>query len=155
MKNKPRLCFIANLSDNHSQKWMRYFIYRGYDVHWIALPSNHKREVEGFQNIKIYILKNFRIKILNVILNIGKVKKLIKEIQPTLLHIQYAGVNGALGALSGFHPFLVTAHGSDILVTPRSPFVRPLIKFILRKADLITCDAEHLKKNMEDRKSVV
>ena len=82
-------------------------------------------------------------------MNIGRVKKLIKEIRPSLLHIQYAGVNGVLGALSGFHPLLVTAHGSDILVTPKSPLVRPLIKFVLRKADLITCDAEHLKKTME------
>ena len=148
-RKKLKLCFIANLSDNHSRKWIKYFIDKDYDIHWISLPSDYKREVEGYQNVKLYLLKNFRIKLLNVLLNIGRVRKLIKEVRPTLLHIQYAGVNGVLGALSGFHPFLVTAHGSDILVTPKSPLVRPLIKFVLKKADLITCDAEHLKKTME------
>lgn len=149
MKNKPRLCFIANMSDNHSQKWMRYFIGKGYDIHWIALPSSHKKEVENYENLRIYLLRDFKIKFLNILMNIGRVRKLIQEIRPALLHIQYAGVNGVLGALSGFHPFLVTAHGSDILVAPKSLFVRPLIKFVLKKADLITCDAEHLKKAME------
>jgi glycosyltransferase involved in cell wall biosynthesis len=93
-------------------------------------------------------MKNFSLKPLNIILNKKPIEKLMKKINPDILHVHYAGVNGVIGGLSGFHPLLLTAWGSDILIATKSIIVKPLVKFVLNRADLITCDAEHMKEAM-------
>lgn len=138
-----KICFIASANSIHSFKWIKYFKERGHEICWISIEKNEFSELE---NIKFYLLKNFKIKILNVIFNINSLKKIIKKFEPDILHAHYAGVNGLLAALSGFHPFILTAWGSDILIAGKSKMKKPLIKFALNRADLITCDAEHMEK---------
>jgi glycosyltransferase involved in cell wall biosynthesis len=140
-----KLCFLASANSIHSYRWIKYFADRGYEIHWISLQKN---EFGDLKNVKFYLLKQYPTKFLDIILNAIPVKKLIKEIKPDILHAHYAGVNGILGALSGFHPFVLTAWGSDILIAGKNFLTKPLIKLALRKADLITCDAEHMKEAM-------
>ena len=139
-----KLCFIAGADSIHSKKWIEYFSEKGEnDVHWVSfLPSIFDK----LKNVKFYLLKKYLFKPLGLLLNILPVRKLIKKINPDILHAHYAGVNGLLAALSGFHPFILTPWGSDILINAKSKTIRPLIKFILNKADLITCDAEQMKE---------
>lgn len=144
-----KLCFIASIEDNHTRKWIKYFIEKGYEIHWISHPSKHIKEVEA-DNVKFYLIRDFKSKSLNILLNIMAVRKIIKEVNPDFLHAHYAGVNGVLGALSGFHPFFTTAYGSDVLIAPKSKIVKMAVRFALKRADLITCDGENSKKAMVD-----
>lgn len=137
-----RLCFLAGANSIHSKKWIEYFANRGHQIHWLSLAPNSFGEIK---NVKFYLLKRFSKKPLDILFNAILVRRLIKKINPNILHAHYAGVNGILAALSGFHPFILTAWGSDILIVTKSKVVKPLIKFALKKADLITCDAEHVK----------
>jgi len=86
--------------------------------------------------------------LVDLFFKIFQVRKLIREINPDILHAHYAKLNGTLAALSGFHPFVLTAWGSDVLIAPKFLTRRPFIKLSLSKADLITCDAEHVKEAM-------
>lgn len=124
-----KICYLINQGDNHAMRWIKYLEGLGYEM----IP-----------------LKIFRcgIKSLEIIINFIPVLIQIKIKKPDVLHAYYAGVNGVLGALSGFHPFVLTAEGSDILITRKSKLIRPLIEFVLKKADLITCDAYHMKNAM-------
>lgn len=140
-----KLCFIAGADSIHSKKWIEYFSEKGNDVHWLSLTPNIFGEIK---NVKLYLLKRCFLKPLELLLNVLTVRKLVKKICPDILHAHYVGVNGILAGLTGFHPFVLTAWGSDILITSKSGIIRPLIKFALRGADLITCDAEHMKKAM-------
>jgi len=141
-----RVCFLAGADSIHSKKWIEYFSEKGEnDVHWISLTPSIFGELK---NVKFHLLKRFPVKYLGLLLNVLPVKRLIKKINPEILHAHYAGANGILTALSGFHPFILTAWGSDILITAKSKTVKPLIKFALNKADLITCDAEHMREAM-------
>jgi len=140
-----KLCFLANANSIHSFKWIKYFADRDHEIHWISLTKNEFGEIE---NVKFYLLREFSFKLLDILLNVIPVRRLIKKISPDVLHVHYAGVNGVFGVLSGFRPFILTAWGSDILIAPKSIIIRPLIKFVLKKADLITCDAEHMKNAM-------
>jgi glycosyltransferase involved in cell wall biosynthesis len=140
-----KLCFLANANSIHSYRWIKYFADKGHEINWISLQKN---EFGDLKNVKFYLLKQYPTKFLDIILNAIPVKKLIKEIKPDILHAHYAGVNGILGALSGFHPFVLTAWGSDILVAGKNFLTKPLIKLALKRADLITCDAEHMKETM-------
>jgi glycosyltransferase involved in cell wall biosynthesis len=140
-----KLCFLASANSIHSIRWIKYFADRGHEIHWLSLTPNN---FGNLKNTKFYLLKNFPTKLFNITFNAIPVKKLIKKINPDVLHAHYAGVNGVLGNLSNFHPFILTAWGSDILIAGKSIMVKPLIKFALNGADLITCDADHMKEAM-------
>lgn len=134
-----KICFLAGGDSIHSYKWIRYFSDRGHEVHWISFAPFTQKKI---QNAKLYLIKR------NLILNIFQVRALIKEIKPDILHAHYAGLNGLLGALSGFHPFVLTAWGSDVLLTARSKIKGLFVRYALKEADFITCDAEHMKEAM-------
>ncbi len=140
-----KICFLTGANSVHSYKWIKYFADKGHEIYWLSLVAPDQGNIE---NVNFYLLKDFRLKPLSILFNVIRVRKLIKKINPDILHAHYAGVNGVLAALSGFHPFVLTAWGSDILIAPRSKIVRPLIKFTLKKSDLITCDAEHMETAM-------
>ncbi len=140
-----KICFLAGANSIHSEKWIQYLTERGHEVHWISLTKN---KFGTIKNVKFYLLKEFSLKPLDILFNAIPVKKLIKKINPDILHVHYAGVNGVLGALSGFHPFVLTCWGSDVLIAGKSKIKKSLVKFALNKANLITCDAEHMKDAM-------
>lgn len=69
---------------------------------------------------------------------IKRLKGIIEEFEPDILHAHYASSFGLLGALSGFHPFIVSAWGSDIYAFPKaSPIFKAILKFNLSRADRI------------------
>lgn len=140
-----KLCFLAGADSIHSKKWIEYFDKRGHETHWITLVPNIFKDIK---NIKLYLINRFPGKLLNILLNAIPVRRLIKKINPDILHAHYAGINGVLAALSGFHPFVLTVWGSDVLIAGKSKIKKSLVKFALNKADLITCDAEHMKEAM-------
>jgi glycosyltransferase involved in cell wall biosynthesis len=78
-----------------------------------------------------------------------RARKLINEIKPDLLHAHYISDYGIIGSLTGFHPLILSAWGTDILVDPKkSKILNLLIRFALKKADLITCDGDNLRDAM-------
>lgn len=80
-----------------------------------------------------------------------QIRRLIKRVRPDVLHAHYTLTYGFWGALSMFHPFVLTAWGSDILIKPGdSRLSKYKTKFSLSRADVITCDAVHLLNRMVD-----
>jgi len=143
-----KICFLAAANSIHSHRWIKFFAdKKGYEVHWISLTPNIFDDIKG---VEFYKLREFPAKPLDILFNAILVRRLIKKINPDILHAHYAGVYGVLGALSGFHPYILTAWGSDILIAGKSKITKPLIKLALKKADLITCDAEHMEKAMTE-----
>lgn len=140
-----KLCFLAGANSIHSYRWVKFFADKGYDVSWISLaPSIFDR----IDKVHYYEIAQFPITVFSILRATLRVKKLLKEICPDILHLHSAGTYGLVGALTGFRPLVVTAWGSDVLYGVKSVIKRPLVKFSLSKADLITCDAEHMKDAM-------
>jgi len=142
-----KIFFIASADSIHSFKWVNYFAQMGHDVHWASLEPlifNGKME-----NIRFYQMKSQeKIFPLSLFIDALRIRCLVRKIKPDIIHAHYAGRNGFLGALTFFHPFVLTAWGSDILISAKSKTKGVAIKFALKKADLITCDAEHMRKAM-------
>jgi len=137
-----KICFLAGANSVHSYRWVRYFAEEGHEIYWLSLTP--LTVGSSIRNVNFYEIEQSRIKIFSILRAIFPVKKFIKEIEPEILHAHYAGTYGLLGALSGFHPFVVTTWGSDVLFAGKSKIKGFLVKFILNKADLITCDANHM-----------
>ena len=151
---KLTICFLGNASSIHTIKWARFFSEKGHNVHLISIDKPIGHDLKG---VKIHIV-NRLIPIqkkpwifMNMPITILQAKKIIEEIKPDIMHAHYIVSYGLRAALSGFRPLIMTAWGSDILVAPKqNAFVRFLVKYALNKADLITCDAFHMKKAIVD-----
>jgi glycosyltransferase involved in cell wall biosynthesis len=138
-----KICFLASASSIHSYRWIKYVADKGHEVDWITLnpPS-----VDRIENVTLHEIGIYPRHALHIVQVAFKVRALIRAIRPQILHIHYAGTNGLVGMLSGHRPVIVTAWGSDILIAGRGGLTRHLVRFIVRQADLITCDAEHMRQ---------
>jgi len=138
-----KICYIAEGSSIHTQKWMKYFAGRGHELHLISRKPFEAIDSKGLNS---YWLTSARYPVLlRYPYDTLRVRRLIKEIKPDMLHVHYAVGYGLLGALSGFHPFILSVWGSDILVAPKqSKIYRGTVKLAIGRADVIHCDADHI-----------
>lgn len=144
-----RICYLANASSVHTRRWVKYFVEKGHEVHIISFEN---AQIEG---TAVHVLKlpllvksaTFPIKVASIF----RTKSILSGIKPDVLHAHYVTNYGFFGALCNFKPFVVTAWGSDILAvgTRIISIVKAFIaRYVLRKANRITCDAQHMKEAM-------
>jgi len=77
-----------------------------------------------------------------------ELRRILKRIQPDVLHAGPIQSCGLLAALSGFHPLLIMSWGFDLMKdVDRGPFWRWATEYSLKRADWFTsdCDATHTK----------
>ncbi|TRZ48006.1 MAG: glycosyltransferase family 4 protein [Dehalococcoidia bacterium] len=134
-----KICFLGIATSPHIERQAVWFAGRGHEVHVITFVDTKIKDVNiHYINMKLRYLPFGRISSLP--LNIGRVKKTIKEIDPDIVNGQYLTNYGLYAACSGFHPLVLTAWGSDVLIEPkRFPFIKLLIKYSLKKGDVIIC----------------
>lgn len=135
---------LSNGSSIHTKKLVNSLIERGLKIHLFSLSRF---------NISDYPLENFSYTFFDiqrratVCAGFGKInylrvlpvlKKEIKKVEPDIVHAHFASSYGLLGALCGFHPFIVSVWGSDVFDFPEKSFVhRMVLKFNLSKSDKI------------------
>ena len=140
-----KICFFADGGSIHTVRWCTHFQKLGNEVHLITfnrveIPNVHVHSVEAG---KVNVAGgNWR-----VLLKFRKVKKLLAEISPDVFHSLYATSYGTTGALCGFHPYVITALGTDVLISPQqSKIYKRLLQFAFSKTDWITAMSDFMKK---------
>ncbi|MBA3971944.1 MAG: glycosyltransferase family 4 protein, partial [Bacteroidetes bacterium] len=138
---------LADGESIHTTRWCRHFADLGHEIHLITF-----KDVQ-LENIHVHFVNSGGINVSGgnwkVIFKYKEVKHILKKIKPDVLHSLYATSYGMVGALSGFHPYIVTPLGSDILISPKDSIIyRSLLKFTFKKADLITSMAPHMTEVM-------
>ena len=144
-----KICYLANAASIYTVRWVNYFAEHGWKVELITWhPPTSDSGIHPTVNIHRIFFPPHYIARYGALLEITR---LIKKIQPDIIHAHYISHFGILAALysrlSGFRPIVLTAWGSDILIDPKG-LKKWLVKYALKKADLITCDAENLKETM-------
>ncbi|MEF9934229.1 glycosyltransferase [Clostridium sp.] len=135
-----RICYLADASSSHTKKWCKYFKNLGYDIHVISLNSG---EIEGTQVHSLGIDSSKvayggLLSKASYVSRILTIRKLVKEINPDILHAHYASSYGLLGSLCGFHPYVLSVWGSDIYTFPRgSSIKRRVLEHNLKSADYL------------------
>ena len=130
MKNEDiTIAYVADGSSVHTRRFLSYLANKGFNIHLITYTPSR------IENVKIHNVATARTRIpLRIIQSI----RLIRKIKPDVLHAFYITNNGVVAALSGFHPLILSAWGSDIGTDPeKSRMVRFLIKLALKTADLV------------------
>lgn len=142
-----RICMLADGESIHTIRWCKYFHELGHEIHLISFKNVQ------IENIAVHFVNSGNINVAGgnwkVIFKYKEIKAIIHKMKPDVLHALYATSYGMIGALTGFHPYIVTPLGSDILISPKESLVyRSLLKYTFKKADLITSMAPHMNLAM-------
>lgn len=146
-----KIVFLANADSVHSHRWVRYFAeHTDHAIYWISTARTIDHWFEGQKNMRYIQLSGLPLFMepLNFVWHLLSLWRHLSKIRPDVFHVHYAGRNGLLGALMHVHPFVLTAWGSDVLIAGKHSLKRFLVSFVLNSADLITCDAEHMKREI-------
>lgn len=141
---------IGDLGD-HDHKFLKKLIEAGHKVYLVTYhPKDIADHIKSLRGLKIvHERPRFFVKFQRYFYftRYFHFKKVLKEINPDIVHSVNVWNNCFLGALSGFHPSLVMPMGSDILLLPRKYFpIRLITKFTISRADFIIPDCEEVKK---------
>ena len=146
-----KICYLADARSGHTRRWVEYFA-KTHEIDLITLSYTKKEDT--FVPEEVYKKMDVRVHKISkktpfLLFAPFKIRRLIKKIKPDIIHAHYVTQYGFCGAFSGFHPFVVSAWGSDVLVEPhKSKILKLMVKFALKKANLITCDGENSKEAM-------
>ncbi|MGH9709798.1 MAG: glycosyltransferase family 4 protein [Candidatus Acidiferrales bacterium] len=76
-------------------------------------------------------------------------RRVMREVQPELVHAGPVQTGGFFAALTGFHPLLIMSWGSDVLVAPdKSAWMCWITKFTLRRADIALGDCNAVRERI-------
>ena len=140
-----KLLLLANPASSHTIKWANSLSRKGIDVYLFGLNGLDKNSFDEKIKIETLYLPNIfqsnqdgAFSKIIYLAALRRIKSLIKKIKPDILHAHYASSYGVLGALTGFHPYVISVWGSDIYIMPEKNFFnRKLIEFSLSKANAI------------------
>ena len=137
--NEPvrRVALLGWSQSRHIQKWAIGLQERGWRVR-VFTPGN--LAPEGIDTVEV---PGGRWGFLRGAKAFGRA---LREFNPDILHVHYAGGFGWLGLRSRFRPLIVSAWGADVIDKPRNPLLRPFVSRILNSADQVTATSLMLKK---------
>ena len=139
---KPvRILFFADASSVHTRRWVAAAVERGAEA---VVITRQPAEVPGARQVIAIQPGTDKGAWFTALPKMRKVvRELAARFKPTLVHGHYVTSYGLWAAACGLDcPKVLTAWGSDILVTPReSRFMRAVVGWSLRRAQLITADS--------------
>lgn len=154
-----KILFLANAGSVHFTRWYEYFIQKGHEIYLVSGNTyglDYKIDVDG---LKVFYLPELRLRNkyanfcanwLNVPRIIARLREIVNDVSPDIIHAHGIHPYGFWGAILGFHPFIVTPIGSDVVIRAQEEYIRRIItKFVFKNVDVVTGDSLVLKESCE------
>jgi glycosyltransferase involved in cell wall biosynthesis len=138
-----RLAVLGYAGSLHTERWAAFLAECGHEVHVVTCGGS--ADVTALPPDRIHDVGAPRSK-LGYVAKIPSARRILRRLRPDALHVHSATSYGLLALASGVQPLVVTAHGSDLLRTPRNPFIRPVVRRALRRAALVTVPSEQMRR---------
>jgi glycosyltransferase involved in cell wall biosynthesis len=153
-----RICIISNPNSIFIKRWAEFYASNNHEVHIIHVDSikniSKKVSVPGAKIHRIFFL-TFILLNLQTILNLIQLLWILKKVKPDILHAHILTYPSYLAVLTGFHPIIASAWGSDIYIEAKTQKEnRFWVLTTLEKADLITTTSKTLKRHIIDNFNV-
>ncbi|MFC2101761.1 glycosyltransferase [Bacteroidota bacterium] len=140
-----RVLLLSDVNSAHTKRWATSLSQQGIDlaVFSISTPDENWTEALG---ISLYTPGRFQPGIFSSGLMVKSLflrlvpylKKAIRQFNPDVVHAHYATSYGLLGALVGFHPYVISVWGSDVLQFPKHSVIgKSILRFNFKRADAI------------------
>ena len=132
MRDKIKILYVAPLESIHADRWIKYFIDIGHEVHIICVTASIRKKIEGSI---IYNIKWSRsINPFNEYMRFFYVKKefikIIESVNPDICHVHGISIYGYILKLVTNRPVISTAWGSEVLIDTKKSFKYKIIQFI-------------------------
>ena len=147
-----RICYLADGRYIHTHRWLRYFSSQGHETFLFSFSPVTPEHIEAVEKaggkylgeLSPFYLKRWW----RTVAQIARLRRFLRREKIDVLHSHFVGVNTWYGALTRFHPNVITVMGGDILGEDWKPGPdireRRLTPYALRNADLITCWSNNL-----------
>lgn len=148
---KLKICNIGWAQSIHVERWLRWFAARG---HEISIITDVPKPMEGITSYNINerladknrlerykeFHFNFYCPPLYNLNRIIRLRKLVKKIQPDIVHSHSLWYPGYLGGYLNFHPFVITVFNGDVLWKKDDTTLWQKVRTMamLKKADIVT-----------------
>ena len=142
-----RLAHLGDPNSIHVRRWLGWFAERGHDV---TLLEGFGTEVESGLDPRIRVARfragRSRIPGLGTLRTRRALRAVLADVRAELLHAHFVRRFGWQAAAAGFHPFVVSGWGSDVLVRDlRTWRVRLRDRRTLRSADIVTVTNPYMR----------
>ncbi len=129
-----RLCYLADAPYVHTERWVRHFVDRGDAVNVISFRP---AEIEG---ARVHYVDGWeRAGKLRYLIHARRVRRLVRSLEPDLVHALHLTSYGFLAAFAGVHPLVTSVWGTDVLEAPRlTPFHWLITRYALARADRVS-----------------
>jgi len=146
--DRLRLAFLGDPNSVHTRRWLSWFAEHEHDVH---LLEGFGAEIAPGLDTRIQVQRydafgRLRGPLVSSLHARGELRRLLERIRPQVLHAHFVRRHGWQGWLAGFHPFVVSPWGSDLLKVRRHALrTRWWNRRALRGADLVTTSTDYLR----------
>ena len=127
------VCLFAPATSGHTRRIAVGLVERGCTV---TVVTMHGGSIPGVNTVSLF-LEPPRMK-MKYLLALPRLKAILRQLKPDVLHAHYVSSYGFLGALTGFHPLIISAWGGDVYDFPRRGLAaKAVIKYAFARADSI------------------
>lgn len=151
-----KILLLSDPNSSHTIKWATSLSKYKINIMIFGFGNLKVKDYDSIPNIEIRVLNQKITKNKNIFLKfkylkaIPLLKKIIKDFKPNIIHAHFASSYGFLGALTGFHPFIISAWGSDVFDFPlKSLLYNMILKYNLKKADKIISTSHIMAKELK------
>ena len=151
-----RICYFADGRYIHALRWMKFFAEHGHEMHLISFAPMTAENISRMESIGVKChgdIRNFHIKrFWKTLVDLKKLRTVLKSEKIDILHCHFLGSNTWYAALSGFHPYIITVMGGDVIGRnwkPDSSWRESILtRLALRKADALTTWSQKLTRSI-------
>lgn len=138
-----KILYVSDAQSIHTRRWAEYFRDAGAEVH---VASFRGADIPG---VTTHLLPTFGLGKLGYFIALLFLRALYRRLRPDVVHAQYVTSYGFLSAFAGLHPLVLTAWGTDVLISPKeSRLMRWLASYAVQHADAVTTVAQHMNPSV-------
>ncbi len=145
-----KICLVANAKSIHIRRWAQWLSGKGHDVHVLSYEAGEIEDAKTHFIGPFHAPESVNYRSITQLIRItSKARSIIKSIKPDIVHGHYLQDSAFFAARAGFHPLVVSAWGSDVLIFPFSNRIYGIMtRYVLRKADAIHSVGGHLTEKL-------
>lgn len=143
-----RLAFIANPTHILVHRWVNFFAARGHDVTVLdgfAFPDRPGLDPR-VQLIRYDARGTVRLPLAPTIHARRVLRGLLREIQPDVVHAHSLHRYGWQAGVAGWHPYVISTWGSDVLLPPATWQARFWNRRTMARASLVTAVSDYMRR---------
>jgi glycosyltransferase involved in cell wall biosynthesis len=146
MTRKLKILHIGNGAAFKIKAIVTAFVERGHDIHMVPIPpSDGSWDGVTWHRLPDSMLPGPA----QVLARMRELRKLVRRLQPDIVHAHNAWGPGWYGAATGRRPFVIHAYGGDLLpeqYAGRPALQRSLTSWSCRRASRIVVTGQHMMK---------